>query len=136
TYEQPNERPAKVINYQIRNEQGQLATRTAEVENSSGENREVEEVDWSKWQVLDLDNQLSHEAYARVYESSARIYSIPTVRVDLLMLLRDGGQYALRIARQMLELEVGDPIFLSGDWPNALQGTHFADGIKETLKPD
>lgn len=136
TYEQPNERPAKIINYQIRNEQGGLATRTAELANVTGENREVEEIDWSKWQVLDFDNQLKHEAYARVFESSARIYSIPTVRVDLLMLLRDGGQYALRIARQMLELEVGDPVFLSGDWPNALRGTHFADGIKETLKPD
>ena len=135
TYEQPNERPAKIVNYMVHNELGGLATRTAELDNPAGENREVEVIDWTKWQVLSLENQLSHEAYARVYESSARIYSIPTVKIDLLMLIRNGGEYARRIAKQTLALGVGAPIFLSGDWPTVIQGTHFADGITETITP-
>lgn len=135
-YEQSNDRPAKRVEYTIRNEVGGLATRVAEVANPTGELRETESIDWSKWQVSTVDNQLYREAYARVFESSARLYSLPTVTIDLLMLLKHSGEYSKRIARQMLLLEVGEPVFLSGDWPPVLQGVHFADGIKETIGPN
>lgn len=135
-YEQSNERPAKRVEYTIRNSAGGLATRVAEISNPTGEIRETETVDWSEWQVSVVDNLLYREAYARVFESSARLFTLPTVTIDLLMLIKQGGEYSKRIARQMLLLEVGEPVFLSGDWPPALQGVHFADGIKETIGPD
>lgn len=135
-YEQSNERPAKSVAYTIVNSSGGVATRTAEIENPTGENREVEQVDWKKWQVFGVDNQLYREAYARVFESSARLYSIPTIKIDLLHLLREDSTYSKRIARQILALEVSEPVFLSGDWPPRLQGAHFAEGIKETIGPD
>ena len=131
-YSQQNERPAKKVEYTITNSAGGVATRVAEVANPTGELREVESIDWSKWQVSDVDNQLYREAYARVFESSARLFTLPTVKIDLLMLLR-GGEYSKRIARQILKLEVGEPVFLSGDWPPKLQGVHFAEGITETI---
>lgn len=135
-YKQSNERPAKRIEYTIYNETGGLATRVAEIENPTGELRETEQVDWSRWQVHDVDNQLNREAYARVFDSSARLYQVPTITVDLLHLIRRGNTYAKQIAKQMLMLEVGEPIFLSGDWPPRIQGVHFAEGIKETIAKD
>lgn len=135
-YEQPNERPAKRVEYTVHNATGGLTTRVAEIENHTGELREIEVVDWSHWRASNDQNQLNLEAYARVYDSSARLYRLPTINVDLLLLLRDGRDYARNIVRQMLELEVGEPVFLSGDWPPKTQGVHFADGITETIGPD
>lgn len=135
-YEQSNERPARRVEYTVMNSTGGIATRSAEIANPTGEMRETETIDWSKWQSHAEGDQLYREAYARVYDSSARLYKMPTVKVDLLMLLRKGNDYAKRIARQMLTLEVGEPVLLSGDWPPRLQGIHFADGIKETIAPD
>lgn len=135
-YEQSNERPGKRIYYTIRNAGGGIATRMVEVLNPTGELREIENIDWTAFQLSDDENQLYREAYSRVHESSARLYTMPTVTVDLLMLLRQGSPYAKKIAGQMLKLEVGEPVFLSGDWPTRLRGVHFADGIKETVTPD
>lgn len=135
-YEQANERPAKRVEYTIVNSAGGTATRTAEIANPTGEIIETEKIDWTNWQVTALDNQLNFEAYARVYESSARLYTLPTVKIDLLLLIRQGTEYSKRIARQILMLEVGEPVYLSGDWPQRLRGVHFADGIKETIGPD
>lgn len=134
-YSQQNERPAKRVAYTITNSAGGQAERIAEVSNPTGELRETESVDWSDWQVSAVDNQLYREAYARVFESSARLFTMPTVKIDMLMLLR-GGEYSKRIARQILSLQVGEPIFLSGDWPPKLQGVHFAEGIKESINSE
>lgn len=134
-YGQYNERPAIRVDFTITNEAGFPRTRIAEVANPTGEQREIVAVDWQHWQIEATENQLLREAYARVFESTARLFTLPTVKIDMLMLLRDGGVYAKRIARQILELEVSQPIFLSGDWPPKLQGAHFAEGIKETITP-
>lgn len=135
-YEQANERPARRVQFEITNSAGGVATRTAEISNPTGELVETEKVDWSIFQTAALDNQLENEAYARVYGSSARLYTLPTVKVDMLALIKVASEYSKRIARQILLLEVGEPIFLSGDWPTRLRGVHFADGIKETITPD
>lgn len=135
-YEQPNERPAKRIEYKLYNATGGVATRSAEISNPTGELRETEQIDWTRWQSLGAGDQLYREALARVHESSARRYTVPTITVDILMLLRNGSSYARRIARQMLLLEVGEPVMFSGDWPAKLRGVHFAEGIKETITKD
>ncbi|WNT45372.1 minor tail protein [Arthrobacter phage MooKitty] len=134
-YGQYNERPAIRVEFKITNEAGGAAVRVAEVSNPTGELRETVSVDWSQWQVEATANQLVREAYAKVFESSARLFALPTVKIDMLMLLKNGGVYARRIARQILELEVSEPIFLSGDWPEKIRGVHFAEGIKETITP-
>ena len=132
-YEQPNERPAKRVAFKIINESGGPAVRTAEIANPGGELVETESVDWSQFQVTAVGNQLYREAYARVHDSSSRLYRIPKITIDILHLLKDGSQYSRYILRQTLELEPGDPVFLSGDWPDRLQGTHFAEGITEVI---
>lgn len=135
-YEQPNERPAIRVEYKIVNETGGIATRVAEIANPTGELVETVSIDWTRWKVSNVQNQLVREAYARVFGSSARLYQIPVIKVDMLMLLQNGGEYARRIAKQVLEMEVCDPVMLSGDWPARLRGVHFAEGIKETITPD
>ncbi|AYN56966.1 minor tail protein [Arthrobacter phage Atraxa] len=135
-YEQPNERPAKRVEFKIVNESGGQAVRTAEIANPGGELRETESVDWTQFQVTAVDNQLYREAYARVYESSSRLYRLPKITIDILHLLKDGSAYSRHILRQVLEMEVGEPVFLSGDWPNKLQGAHFAEGITEEINSE
>lgn len=135
-YTQSNERPAKRIYYKIRNAGGGIATRMVDVDNPTGELREIDNVDWLEFQLTQEENQIYREAYSRVFESSSRLYTLPTVKIDMLLLLRMGTTYAKRIARQILRLEVSDPVFLSGDWPSRLRGVHFADGIKETITAD
>lgn len=135
-YEQANERPARRVQFQITNSAGGVATRTAEISNPTGELVETEVVDWTIFQTTALENQLENEAYARVYGSSARLYTLPTVKVDMLALIKVASEYSKRIARQILTLEVGEPVFLSGDWPARLRGVHFADGITEKITPD
>lgn len=135
-YEQPNPRPAKRIYYKIRNEGGGIATRMVDVDNPTGELREIDNVDWLEFQLTNLENQAYREAYSRLFESSSRLYNMPTIKIDMLMLLKQNTEYSRGIAKQILELEVSQPVFLSGDWPVRLRGVHFADGIKETLTAD
>lgn len=135
-WEQRNEQPAIRVEYKVTNMAGGVATRVAEIANTTGELRETVEVDWSYVQVDDVDNQLYREAYARVLASSIRQFTVPSVTVDLLHLIGSGKQYHRDQAGQLLALEAGDPIYFSGDWPAELRGVHFAEGITETIDPD
>lgn len=63
-------------------------------------------------------------------------YQLPTVEVDLLRLITSGNQSDRQQARQLLELEMGDPIYLSGDWATNIRGIHFASGVTEKITPD
>lgn len=63
-------------------------------------------------------------------------YAIPSLTVDLLYLLTSPVDYHRLQARQLLELEVGDPVFLSGDWNRPVRGINFATGLKEQITPD
>ena len=64
------------------------------------------------------------------WESS---YSIPSVEIDLLQLITSNRKYDRDQAARLLTMQVGDPVYLSGDWPIQLQGIHFATGITETI---
>ncbi|MFF5793967.1 hypothetical protein ACFY5D_18135 [Paeniglutamicibacter sp. NPDC012692] len=132
-WEQPNERPAVKVDYKITNNTGGIATRSASTSNPTGELRETVEKDWSYVQVAGVDNQLYREAYGVVHSSSTRVFSVPSITIDLLYLIGSDREYHRRQAAQLLELEAGDPVFFSGDWPEALRGAHFAEGITETI---
>lgn len=133
TWEQSNERPPVIVNFKITNSSGGPAVRTVTLPNPTGELRETIDVDWSHVQVLVTDNQLYREAYALAYESSDRLYKVPSVTIDLLYLIGSPSSYHRQQAAQLLALEAGDPVFFSGDWPTPLLGVHFAEGITETI---
>ncbi|MFJ2318452.1 hypothetical protein ACIOTN_17320 [Glutamicibacter sp. NPDC087661] len=135
-YEQPNERPGAIVQFKVTNENNLVSTRTAETTNPNGELRETVERDWSYIKVTNTDNQPYREAYAQVYESNNREFRIPKIKIDLLYLIGSNSDYHKQQAAQLLALEAGDPIFLSGDWATALGGIHFAEGIRENITPD
>lgn len=134
---QANEYTAIRLLFDVTNANGNIVTRTAEIETGDPLKESVLE-DWSyiKSDTNGTSGQLYQEAYGRVYESNTRVFSIPSVKIDLLYLMTSDKDYHRKQAGQLLALEVGDPVFFSGDWPTQLMGTHFAEGITETITPD
>lgn len=104
--------------------------------------------DPSDMRIPVVDHDLSYIRYADEFqpihlatvayggERTDSGWKIPTVDIDLLRLI-DSPVYAHRAqARQLLQMEMGDPVFLSGDWYYALTGIHYATGITEKITPD
>lgn len=60
-------------------------------------------------------------------------YSIPEVTIDLLHLIMSPRRYDRDQAAELLSLEVGSPVYFSGDWPIQLQGIQFTTGITENI---
>lgn len=60
-------------------------------------------------------------------------YAIPNVEIDLLHLITSAKKYDRDQASELLSLEVGAPIYLSGDWHSQLQGIHFVTGLTESI---
>lgn len=133
-WEQRNEWPPQIIDYQITNPNGAVVTRTAQISTGSGETAERVAKDWSY--IKPTTDQLSRHAYGMVYETNTRQYSVPSVTVDLLHLISSPNQYHRDQAGQLLAMEAGDPVFFAGDWPDLLRGIHFAEGVTETIGPD
>lgn len=92
---------------------------------------ESEDVDWSNVRTV-TDNYRRYMEALNFHTNSMR-HTLSSVTIDLLMLIRSGRFYDRRIAAQMLALEEGDPIYMSGDWLPAVRGPHLVQGIKETL---
>jgi hypothetical protein len=134
-YEQMGERPATPIDYTAYITDGSLRTRSVEPPNPTGETVMRETRDWTRWRMGDLDNQLWRSAWSDAHSRAVSVYRLPELSIDLLMLLRMGTEYSLKIAGQLLTLEAGEPIYLSGDWPPRLRGVHYAEGITETITP-
>lgn len=137
-WQQVNDAPAIKFQYRIKNAtSGNTVVRTIEVQNWDP-TYETVEVDWSylKSDSSGTSGQSYQEGYGRVYESSTRSYTLPSITVDLIYLMGSDKSYHRQVASQLLAMESGDPVFLSGDWPTLLQGVHFAEGITESITPD
>lgn len=79
------------------------------------------------------EDQVRAEGYrlrALEWESA---YSIPSVEIDLIQLITSAKQYDRDQAARLLTMNIGDPIYLSGDWHHQLAGIHFATGITEKI---
>lgn len=63
-------------------------------------------------------------------------YRLPSITIDLLRLITSSEPSHRVQARQLLGLEMGDPVFLGGDWYVNTQGVSFASGIVEKITPD
>lgn len=135
-WEQSNEYTPITILYDVTNSNGNIVTRTASID-TGDPLKEFETVDWSymKSETDGAGGQFFQEAYGRVFDSNTRSFAIPSVTVDLLYLINSDKEYHRLQAGQLLAMQVGDPIFFSNDWPGALRGSHFAEGITETITP-
>lgn len=90
-------------------------------------------VDWSDTRTY--TEQYRHYMNARNYASNYPENSLAAVRVDVAHLIRSAEPYDRALVRQLLALEVGAPVFLSGDWPGAVRGRYFAQQITEEITP-
>lgn len=131
-WEQRNDWPAQTVQYKVANENGNVVTRSVSI--ASAETPLVASYDWSH--IKATTDQLYYHAYGMVYETNTRQFSIPSVTVDLLYLLSSSNPYHRMQAGRLLEMEAGDAVFFSGDWPAPVRGVHFAEGIKETITAD
>lgn len=77
---------------------------------------------------------LNHASYGA--ERIDTGYRLPGVTIDLLALISSDRHDDRRQAIQLLLMDMGDPVFLSGDWHASLDGILFATGIKETITAD
>lgn len=92
--------------------------------------RPVTEVDWTHF-VAESDQWLY--AYAVASQGLDLFYRMPSVKFDMLHLLTHPQAGIRQQAGQLLTLEAGDPVTLSGDWPVPIRGVHMADGITERI---
>lgn len=81
-------------------------------------------------------NQPNLAAAALYHRELVDNYSIPSITVDLLQLISSERAYDRQQAAQLLILEAGDTVYLSGDWYPQLRGIQFATSVEEKVTPD
>lgn len=126
-WEQPNEDlPAKVRADWI-NADGTTHSRSS----GGTEDSIVERHDWThiKAQTASLDLRFE----SLVAQQWNRVFRLPSIQIDLLYLLASDRSYHRRQAGMLLDLNNGDTIGLSGDWPSHVQGIHVVSGIDEQI---
>lgn len=94
------------------------------------------EYDMSHIRWVGNDNQPNRAAWIGYTRDRDNGYTISEITIDLLRLITSPVEYHRAQAAQLLNLEVGDPVYLSGDWNTTVRGLHFATGIDETITPD
>lgn len=136
-WEQVNDAPAITLQYRIRDANGNIATRTVDIQDWDPAHETVVH-DWTYMQSSSSGTagHSYREAYAQVFETSTRSFTVPSVKVDMIHLIGSDKRYHREVAAQILRMQVGDPLFFSGDWPAPLRGVHFAEGITESLNSE
>lgn len=86
--------------------------------------------------VYENENQPINYALTQWYIERANHYRITSLRIDLLRLITSRYSYDRLLAKVLIEMEVGTPIYLSADWVGDLEGIHFAVGLEESITPD
>lgn len=91
----------------------------------------TDEHDWTHIRFLSesWDTRLG----ALVAQNYDRLFRIPSIEVDILHLLASPREYHRRQAGQLLALNRGDTVNLSGDWHPYIRGAHIAIGIDEQI---
>lgn len=127
-WSQPNENmPAKVAALWIEQDGTEEHVSAGGTEDSI-----VERHDWRYLRDQGTDNMRVHWR-ALVAQEWERVLRIPSITIDLLMLLGSDSSYHRGQAGLLLGLDAGDTIGLSGDWYNDLQGIHIVAGIDEQI---
>lgn len=96
----------------------------------------ITEYDMRHVRWLANQNQPMQTGRAYFHRNVPPRYNLPSLTFDVLMLANSPHISHRDQARELLELEVGDPVFLSNDWYQQLRGVMFAVGIEESITPD
>lgn len=68
-------------------------------------------------------------------ENTGRV-ELESVKIDMILLLSSSKQVDRLVGAQILAMQPGDLVYLSYDWPVAIQAPYYANQIKETITPD
>lgn len=134
TWEQPSE--SVKATHRVKWYNGDIYREYSFGESVNNPNIAVVEHDMSKVTWPTNENQPMTSGAAFLERDSSDSWRIPSLTVDLLRLITSSTQSHRDQARQLLEMNAGDPVFLSGDWFGQLQGIHYAIGIDESITPD
>lgn len=131
---QQSEASARKYKFEMTNAAGNRHTTTRFLEEQVTPDAEIVDVDWLRF--TQLTDHWDYASRAIVHRDNIRAYNLPSVTVDLLHLLGSTNAYHRRQAGELLALETGDTLNLSGDWHPALQGIQIVTGMTETLTGD
>lgn len=70
------------------------------------------------------------------YQKNMPRVQISSIKFDLTHMLASNDFYDRRMAGELLRLEHGDAVYLSGDWQRSIRSTMIAQEIRETITPD
>lgn len=133
TWAQPNQEIGVRVVYNAVNPNDFAFTHTVDPTDDGMRMRETLEIDWGYIKTAGTLGQLTKEAKGIVYDKSPQDFRLPTVTIDILALIASGKSYHLAQVNNLLTLEAGDPVFLSADWPEMIQGVQFAEGVTEKI---
>lgn len=137
TWLQPADIVAKDIAVKRRGSDGAEYTSTLKAADSMLSYPEVEEYDMLH--LVQKSDTYTRFARAKRNQVNGVSHALTGITVDLLALYRQarrGSAYARRVVIQMMQLEEGDPVFFTGDWPEPLRQPLMATGITEHISPD
>lgn len=133
-WEQPNENQPSNHYVAWRDANGHRSAITGPDPNDVRVPRVDHDISYIRWASDYQPTQMMYASYGA--ERTDAGYRIPSITVDLLRLI-DSPFHAHRLqARQLLRLEMGEPIYLSNDWHPYLRGIHFAVGLNEKISAD
>lgn len=73
-----------------------------------------------------------HTALINLMQKASQKLNTPSISVDMLS-LKNGNAYDRALFKQLANLEEGEFIIFSGDWPGSMQGAKVVQGIDETF---
>lgn len=130
TWVQPNEMPAVEYRLKYRDAANVVKTIVTSPTGAVTGTAPVEDLDWTHFRAYTDQWRYVHGLRSAGFDDRFRLEE---VTVDLLELISSPYEYHRRQASYMLRMQVGDPVYLGGDWPTVLRGVHFAEGMTEEI---
>lgn len=130
TWVQPNETPAVEYRLKYRDAANVVKTIVTSPTGAVTGTAPVEDLDWTYFRAYTDQWRYVHGLRSAAFDDRFRLEE---VTVDLLELISSPYEYHRKQASYILRMQVGDPVYLGGDWPSALRGVHFAEGMTEEI---
>lgn len=132
TWSQPAELPVE-YEITIRNPNGSTTViRTAPDGTPTG----TVQLDQQDWTAFTSRSEHWRRWYGKRGSTLQQRWSLPKLSIPLDRLISSPLENHRRAAGMLLELEVGDPVPLAGDWPDILTGVAYCSAISEQIRPD
>lgn len=131
TWEQPNDAGEERLSARYFDAGG--VERVIDADGGAPGTAPLNELDWKH---IEFDTNQYLFVNALESRSSTDGYTLPSITIDVLMLMNSPYVHHRYQAGYVMALNPGDTLNLSGDWHPNLRGIQFVTGIKETISAD